>query len=134
MFKAKHRPTKSRLKFQVSSFYLKQEDFFLHKVLNVSFQALSESIFPYRVFHKVKSRSAHMKSHAEQEKKAAALRQKEEEEKAAAQARARKVAAAAAAAAAAHQGGEGDGAAQQAEISSQEDSSEGEDDDDEDWH
>uniref|UniRef100_A0A096MCI5 Mitotic deacetylase associated SANT domain protein a n=1 Tax=Poecilia formosa TaxID=48698 RepID=A0A096MCI5_POEFO len=75
-----------------------------------------------RVFHKVKSRSAHMKSHAEQEKKAAALRQKEEEEKAAAQARAR------------HQGGEGHGAAQQGEISSQEDSSEGEDDDDEDWH
>lgn len=87
-----------------------------------------------RVFYKVKSRSAHMKSHAEQEKKAAALRQKEEEEKAAAQARARKVAAAAAAAAAAaHHGGDGEGAAQQGEVSSQEDSSEGEDDDDEDW-
>ncbi|XP_011488461.1 ELM2 and SANT domain-containing protein 1 [Oryzias latipes] len=37
-----------------------------------------------RVFYKVKSRSAHMKSHAEQEKKAAALRQKEAEERAAA--------------------------------------------------
>uniref|UniRef100_A0A8C7Z4C0 Mitotic deacetylase associated SANT domain protein a n=1 Tax=Oryzias sinensis TaxID=183150 RepID=A0A8C7Z4C0_9TELE len=43
-----------------------------------------------RVFSKVKSRSAHMKSHAEQEKKAAALRQKQEEEQAAAQAQARK--------------------------------------------
>ncbi|XP_046873949.1 mitotic deacetylase-associated SANT domain protein [Hypomesus transpacificus] len=39
-----------------------------------------------RVFFKVKSRSAHMKSHAEQEKKAAALRQKEAEERAAAEA------------------------------------------------
>ncbi|XP_076833755.1 mitotic deacetylase-associated SANT domain protein isoform X2 [Brachyhypopomus gauderio] len=37
-----------------------------------------------RVFYKVKSRSAHMKSHAEQEKKAAALRQREAEERAAA--------------------------------------------------
>lgn len=46
-----------------------------------------------RVFYKVKSRSAHMKSHAEQEKKAAALRQKEKEA----------AAAAAAAAAAPHQ-------------------------------
>ncbi|XP_045916940.1 mitotic deacetylase associated SANT domain protein a isoform X3 [Micropterus dolomieu] len=92
-----------------------------------------------RVFYKVKSRSAHMKSHAEQEKKAAALRQKEEEEQAAAEARARKVAAAAAAAAAAaglvaHQGGNGNGVTEQAEVSSHEDSSEGEDDDDEDWH
>lgn len=85
----------------------------------------------YRVFYKVKSRSAHMKSHAEQEKKAAALRQKEEEEQAAAAARARK-AAVAAAAAVAHQGG--NGVTDQAEVSSQEDSSEGEDDDDEDWH
>ncbi|XP_051941483.1 mitotic deacetylase-associated SANT domain protein [Hippocampus zosterae] len=43
-----------------------------------------------RVFYKVKSRSAHMKSHAEQEKKAAALRQKEAEDRArAAQAQAR---------------------------------------------
>nr|XP_015802921.2 mitotic deacetylase associated SANT domain protein a isoform X1 [Nothobranchius furzeri] len=94
-----------------------------------------DAVFPCkkcgRVFYKVKSRSAHMKSHAEQEKKAAALRQKEEEEQAAAQARARKVAAAAAAA---HQGGIGKAAMRQVEISSQEDSSEVEDDDDEDWH
>ncbi|XP_035534724.1 mitotic deacetylase associated SANT domain protein a [Morone saxatilis] len=89
-----------------------------------------------RVFYKVKSRSAHMKSHAEQEKKAAALRQKEEEEQAAAEARARRAAvvAAAAAAAAAHQGGNGNGVTEQAEVSSQEDSSEAEDDNDEDWH
>ncbi|XP_042321927.1 mitotic deacetylase-associated SANT domain protein isoform X2 [Sceloporus undulatus] len=33
-----------------------------------------------RIFYKVKSRSAHMKSHAEQEKKAAALKQREKEE------------------------------------------------------
>lgn len=83
-----------------------------------------------RVFYKVKSRSAHMKSHAEQEKKAAALRQKEEEEQAAAEARARK-----AAAAAAHQGGNGKAVTEQGEVSSQEDSSEGDDDDDDDdWH
>uniref|UniRef100_A0A8B9MJY8 ELM2 and Myb/SANT domain containing 1 n=1 Tax=Accipiter nisus TaxID=211598 RepID=A0A8B9MJY8_9AVES len=54
----------------------------------------TENTFPCkkcgRVFYKVKSRSAHMKSHAEQEKKAAALKQQEKE------------AAAAAAAAAAH--------------------------------
>ncbi|XP_076612953.1 mitotic deacetylase associated SANT domain protein a isoform X1 [Chaetodon auriga] len=95
-----------------------------------------DAIFPCkkcgRVFYKVKSRSAHMKSHAEQEKKAAALRQKEVEEQAAAEARARK--AAAAAAAAAHQGGNGNGMMAQAEVSGQEDSSEAEDDDDEDWH
>lgn len=45
-----------------------------------------DQVFPCkkcgRVFSKVKSRSAHMKSHAEQEKKAAALRQKEQEEQA----------------------------------------------------
>lgn len=101
-----------------------------------------DAVFPCkkcgRVFYKVKSRSAHMKSHAEQEKKAAALRLKEEEEQAAAEARARKAAAvaaaAAAAAAAAHQGGNGNGVAEQAEASSREDSSEAEDDDDEDWH
>lgn len=95
-----------------------------------------DAVFPCkkcgRVFNKVKSRSAHMKSHAEQEKKAAALRQKEEEEQAAAEARARKAAAAAASmAAAAHQGGNGNGLTEQ--VSSQEESSEGEDDDDEDW-
>ncbi|XP_071396794.1 mitotic deacetylase associated SANT domain protein a [Centroberyx affinis] len=98
-----------------------------------------EGVFPCkkcsRVFYKVKSRSAHMKSHAEQEKKAAALRQKEEEERAAAEARARKAAAAAAAAAAwASQDGNGNGVTEQAEVSSHEDSTEGEDDDDEDWH
>ncbi|KAF3702958.1 Transcriptional-regulating factor 1 [Channa argus] len=98
-----------------------------------------DAVFPCkkcsRVFYKVKSRSAHMKSHAEQEKKAAALRQKEEQEQAAAEARARKAAAvAAASAAAAHQGGSGNGVTEQAGVSSQEDSSDGEDDDDEDWH
>lgn len=50
-------------------------------------QGEPEGIFPCkkctRVFYKVKSRSAHMKSHSEQEKKAAALRQREEEERAA---------------------------------------------------
>ncbi|XP_068432616.1 mitotic deacetylase associated SANT domain protein a isoform X2 [Clinocottus analis] len=95
-----------------------------------------DAVFPCkkcgRVFYKVKSRSAHMKSHAEQEKKAAALRQKEEEEQAAAEARAKKVAAAAAAAD--NQGGDGNGVMEEAEVSSQEDSSEGEDDKDEDWH
>ncbi|XP_023270839.1 ELM2 and SANT domain-containing protein 1-like isoform X1 [Seriola lalandi dorsalis] len=102
-----------------------------------------DAVFPCkkcgRVFYKVKSRSAHMKSHAEQEKKAAALRQREEEEQAAAEARARKAAAVAAAAAAAsavagHQGGNGNGVKEQEDADSHEDSSEGEDDDDEDWH
>ncbi|XP_068197914.1 mitotic deacetylase associated SANT domain protein a [Antennarius striatus] len=100
-----------------------------------------DAVFPCkkcgRVFYKVKSRSAHMKSHAEQEKKAAALRQKEQEQ-AAAEARARRAAeaAAAAAAAAAQRGGNGNGMTEQTEASSQEDSSEAEveDDDDEDWH
>ncbi|KAK3516841.1 hypothetical protein QTP70_024893 [Hemibagrus guttatus] len=54
-------------------------------------QGEPEGIFPCkkcsRVFYKVKSRSAHMKSHAEQEKKAAAQRQREEEERLAAMAR-----------------------------------------------
>ncbi|XP_061843357.2 mitotic deacetylase associated SANT domain protein a isoform X2 [Nerophis lumbriciformis] len=91
-----------------------------------------DAVFPCkkcgRVFNKVKSRSAHMKSHAEQEKKAAALRQRVAEEQAAAlAARARKEATLAAAAA--HQ----DGAENQAEMSSQEDSSEVEDDNDVDW-
>ncbi|KAK5852824.1 hypothetical protein PBY51_006663 [Eleginops maclovinus] len=90
-----------------------------------------------RVFYKVKSRSAHMKSHAEQEKKAAALRHREEEEQAAAEARARKAASMAAAAAVvvavANQGGNGNGVTEQGEVSSQEDSSEEEDDKDEDW-
>ncbi|GAA6108744.1 mitotic deacetylase-associated SANT domain protein [Tachysurus ichikawai] len=78
-----------------------------------------------RIFYKVKSRSAHMKSHAEQEKKAAALRQREAEEHAAA---------AAAALMAAKQNGS---RAEQAATrrASSEDSSEEEDStDDEDWH
>ncbi|XP_040016416.2 mitotic deacetylase associated SANT domain protein a isoform X1 [Gasterosteus aculeatus] len=98
-----------------------------------------DAVFPCkkcgRVFYKVKSRSAHMKSHAEQEKKAAALRQKEEDEQAAADARVRKAAAAVAAAAeAANRGGNGIGESEEPDLSSQEDSSEGEDDKDEDWH
>ncbi len=43
----------------------------------------SNEVCIYRVFYKVKSRSAHMKSHAEQERKAAAQSQREEEERAA---------------------------------------------------
>lgn len=77
-----------------------------------------------RVFTKVKSRSAHMKSHAEQEKKAAALRQKEAEERAAA-----KAAAEAAAFLAARQ----NGTRQVGGDSTNDDSTDGEDDDDEDW-
>ncbi|KAM9465939.1 uncharacterized protein mideasb [Clarias gariepinus] len=78
-----------------------------------------------RIFYKVKSRSAHMKSHAEQEKKAAALRQREAEERAAA--------AAAALLAAQQNGSRGEQTA--ARRASSEDSSEEEDStDDEDWH
>ncbi|XP_023127668.2 mitotic deacetylase-associated SANT domain protein isoform X2 [Amphiprion ocellaris] len=78
-----------------------------------------------RIFYKVKSRSAHMKSHAEQEKKAAALRQKEAEERAAA-----KAAAEAAAILAARQQ---NGTRQVGGDSTNDDSSDGEDDDDDDW-
>ncbi|XP_056914323.1 mitotic deacetylase-associated SANT domain protein isoform X2 [Takifugu flavidus] len=78
-----------------------------------------------RIFFKVKSRSAHMKSHAEQEKKAAALRQKEAEERAAARA-----AAEAAAALAARQQ---NGSRQMSGDSTNDDSSDGEDEEDEDW-
>ncbi|KAK2826527.1 hypothetical protein Q5P01_020741 [Channa striata] len=78
-----------------------------------------------RIFYKVKSRSAHMKSHAEQEKKAAALRQKEAEERAAA-----KAAAEAAAILAARQQ---NGTRQAGGDSTNDDSSDGEDEDDEDW-
>ncbi|KAM4540389.1 mitotic deacetylase-associated SANT domain protein isoform 1-T2 [Fundulus diaphanus] len=78
-----------------------------------------------RVFYKVKSRSAHMKSHAEQEKKAAALRQKEAEERAAARA-----AAEAAATMAARQL---NGTRQAGCDSANDDSSGGDDEDDEDW-
>lgn len=77
-----------------------------------------------RVFYKVKSRSAHMKSHAEQEKKAAALRQKEAEERAA------RAAAEAAAILAARQQ---NGTRQMSGDSTNDDSSDGEDDEDEDW-
>ncbi|XP_029114160.1 ELM2 and SANT domain-containing protein 1 isoform X1 [Scleropages formosus] len=76
-----------------------------------------------RVFYKVKSRSAHMKSHAEQEKKAAALRQKEAEERAAAEA--------AAAAMASRQNGTRE---RSRDNSTEESSEEEEDADDEDWH
>ncbi|KAM8834033.1 uncharacterized protein mideasb isoform 1-T4 [Synchiropus picturatus] len=76
-----------------------------------------------RIFYKVKSRSAHMKSHAEQEKKAAALRQKEAEERAA-------VAAKAAAMLAARQQ---NGTRQMGGDSTNDDSTEGEDEDDDDW-
>ncbi|CAK6965970.1 mitotic deacetylase-associated SANT domain protein isoform X1 [Scomber scombrus] len=91
--------------------------------------AAQEGEFPCkkcgRVFYKVKSRSAHMKSHAEQEKKAAALRQKEAEERAAAEA-----AAEAAAVLAARQH---NGTRQVGGDSTNDDSSGGEDEDDEDW-
>ncbi|XP_010777248.1 ELM2 and SANT domain-containing protein 1 [Notothenia coriiceps] len=85
--------------------------------------AVPEGEFPCkkcgRVFFKVKSRSAHMKSHAEQEKKAAALRQKEAEERAASEA---------AAAFAARQNG-----ARQGGDSTNDESSGEEDKDDKDW-
>nr|XP_023683194.1 ELM2 and SANT domain-containing protein 1-like isoform X1 [Paramormyrops kingsleyae]XP_023683196.1 ELM2 and SANT domain-containing protein 1-like isoform X1 [Paramormyrops kingsleyae]XP_023683197.1 ELM2 and SANT domain-containing protein 1-like isoform X1 [Paramormyrops kingsleyae] len=80
-----------------------------------------------RVFYKVKSRSAHMKSHAEQEKKAAALRQREAEQRAAA-------AIAAVAAATAGQNGTREHGGDAGGDSSDESSVEGEDADDEDWH
>ncbi|KAI4880538.1 hypothetical protein NFI96_018571 [Prochilodus magdalenae] len=87
-------------------------------------QGEPEGVFPCkkcsRVFYKVKSRSAHMKSHAEQEKKAAAAAQRQrEEEEAAAKARLE-----AAGAARMLRGGEED---------EQEDSSEPEDEEDDDW-
>ncbi|XP_074516661.1 mitotic deacetylase-associated SANT domain protein [Sebastes fasciatus] len=75
-----------------------------------------------RVFSKVKSRSAHMKSHAEQEKKAAALRQKEAEERAAAKAAAEELAAR-----------QQNGTRQVGGESTNDDSSVGDDEDDEDW-
>ncbi|XP_041721474.1 mitotic deacetylase associated SANT domain protein a isoform X1 [Coregonus clupeaformis] len=90
-----------------------------------------EGVFPCkkcsRVFYKVKSRSAHMKSHAEREKKEAALKLKEEEEERAAiamgEARARE------AAEAMQNGNEGgNGAGEQDEVSD-----EAEDEKDEDW-
>ncbi|XP_051578525.1 mitotic deacetylase-associated SANT domain protein-like [Myxocyprinus asiaticus] len=74
-----------------------------------------------RIFYKVKSRSAHMKSHAEAEKKAAALRQREAEQRAAA----------AAMLAAQQNGAMGAGTRR---ASSDDSSEEEEDADDEDWH
>ncbi|KPP72292.1 hypothetical protein Z043_108716 [Scleropages formosus] len=94
-----------------------------------------ESIFPCkkcgRVFYKVKSRSAHMKSHAEQEKKAAALRQREAEERAA-----KLAAEAAKVEVAAQQNGarDRDGNSSSNGSSSEESSEEAEDEADEDWH
>uniref|UniRef100_A0A673KE50 ELM2 and SANT domain-containing protein 1-like n=1 Tax=Sinocyclocheilus rhinocerous TaxID=307959 RepID=A0A673KE50_9TELE len=80
-----------------------------------------------RIFYKVKSRSAHMKSHAEAEKKAAALRQREAEQREAEQL------AAAALLAAQQNGAMGDQS--RARRASSDDSSEEEEDaDDEDWH
>ncbi|XP_051502740.1 mitotic deacetylase-associated SANT domain protein-like [Myxocyprinus asiaticus] len=73
-----------------------------------------------RIFYKVKSRSAHMKSHAEAEKKAAALRQKEAEQRAAA-------------ALLAAQQNRAMGAGTR-RASSDDSSEEEEDADDEDWH
>uniref|UniRef100_A0A1A7X0R5 ELM2 and Myb/SANT-like domain containing 1 n=1 Tax=Iconisemion striatum TaxID=60296 RepID=A0A1A7X0R5_9TELE len=75
-----------------------------------------------RIFYKVKSRSAHMKSHSEQEKKAKALRQKEAEELAAAKA------AAAILAARQH-----NGTRQPGSDSTNDDYLNGEDEEDEDW-
>ena len=91
----------------------------------VHLEALCNPVYapPLRVFFKVKSRSAHMKSHAEQEKKAAALRLREAEERAAA------------ALSAARQNGAKDGSRAGSKSSSSDDSSdEDEDADDEDWH
>ncbi|XP_062324245.1 mitotic deacetylase associated SANT domain protein a isoform X1 [Osmerus eperlanus] len=108
-----------------------------------------EGVFPCkkctRVFYKVKSRSAHMKSHAEQEKKAAALRLKEEEEarvrvateearmrEATDEARVREATLREAAEEGQTRGGVRE--AERPEASSREESSEAEDEDDEDWH
>uniref|UniRef100_A0A8C7GSE2 Mitotic deacetylase associated SANT domain protein b n=1 Tax=Oncorhynchus kisutch TaxID=8019 RepID=A0A8C7GSE2_ONCKI len=83
-----------------------------------------------RIFYKVKSRSAHMKSHAEQEKKAAALRQKEAEERAEAQA-----AAEAAALLAARQNGAREGNTAGGDGANDDSSDEDDDvEEDEDWH
>nr|XP_013999439.1 unnamed protein product [Salmo salar] len=92
-----------------------------------------EGVFPCkkcsRVFFKVKSRSAHMKSHAEREKKEAALKLKEEEERAVeAEARARE-----AAEVMQNGNGGGNGAGEQDEVSDEDVPSETEDEKDEDW-
>ncbi|CAL8284507.1 unnamed protein product [Lota lota] len=82
-----------------------------------------------RVFYKVKSRSAHMKSHAEQEKKAAALRLREAEERAAAAAA---HTAALLAARQQHNGTRPPGAGGGGESTNEDSSGGGEDDEDED--
>ncbi|XP_055989358.1 LOW QUALITY PROTEIN: mitotic deacetylase-associated SANT domain protein [Sorex fumeus] len=91
--KPKEGPGKSRRALPFSEKKKKAEAF--NKIQN------QENTFPCkkcgRVFYKVKSRSAHMKSHAEQEKKAAALRQQEKETAAAAAAAAATTATAASA-------------------------------------
>ncbi|XP_066532174.1 mitotic deacetylase associated SANT domain protein a [Hoplias malabaricus] len=92
-------------------------------------QGEPEGIFPCkkcsRVFYKVKSRSAHMKSHAEQEKKAAAAAQRQREEEEAAARAKQKAAETERIRAEMEREGAGD-----AEL---EDSSEPEDEQDEDW-
>ncbi|XP_036840676.1 mitotic deacetylase associated SANT domain protein a isoform X3 [Oncorhynchus mykiss] len=93
-----------------------------------------EGVFPCkkcsRVFYKVKSRSAHMKSHAEREKKEAALKLKEEEEQRAVEAEAR---AREAAEVMQNGNGGGNGAGEQDEVSDEDVPSETEDEKDEDW-
>ncbi|KAJ0008582.1 hypothetical protein NQD34_015997 [Periophthalmus magnuspinnatus] len=88
--------------------------------------AAQEGEFPCkkcgRIFYKVKSRSAHMKSHAEQEKKAAAQRQREAEE--------RQRLATAALLAQQHNGTQ----QQTGDDSTNDESTDGEDHDDRDWH
>ncbi|KAM6953935.1 mitotic deacetylase associated SANT domain protein a [Aplochiton taeniatus] len=97
-----------------------------------------EGIFPCkkcsRVFYKVKSRSAHMKSHSEQEKKAAALRLREEEEERAATLAAEVLARKAAEAVRNGDSNRGGSEPTEQEGSSQESSGGEEDDEDEDWH
>ncbi|XP_051731378.1 mitotic deacetylase associated SANT domain protein a isoform X5 [Ctenopharyngodon idella] len=92
-------------------------------------QGEPEGIFPCkkcsRVFYKVKSRSAHMKSHSEQEKKAAALRQREEEERVA-KARQEMLEAA--------RRKEAQGGKQEESSGTEESPAEQDDEQDEDWH
>uniref|UniRef100_A0A671Q3C2 ELM2 and SANT domain-containing protein 1-like n=1 Tax=Sinocyclocheilus anshuiensis TaxID=1608454 RepID=A0A671Q3C2_9TELE len=92
-------------------------------------QGEPEGVFPCkkcsRVFYKVKSRSAHMKSHAEQERKAAAQSQREEEERAA---KARQEMLEAARRKEAQRGG------QEESSGAEESSVELDDEQDEDWH
>ncbi|XP_042633636.1 mitotic deacetylase-associated SANT domain protein-like [Cyprinus carpio] len=92
-------------------------------------QGEPEGVFPCkkcsRVFYKVKSRSAHMKSHAEQERKAAAQSQREEEERVA---KARQEMLEAARRKEAQRGG------QEESSGAEESSVELDDEQDEDWH